>query len=254
MPKLTWTKGFCKNPSCGRYIGHFDQNVSCPQCDGKSPPTYATNCLNTFGIDYAIGWLLGVLTCAKWSTSRIAERLFWHTICVRPRLSEEITVILLFCISLGISLCAWWFHISINSPVGILLAAILLYRILEIVAIRLRIILYDQRQSEWRHASYARSILLLTINIGEIVFIFSYLYASTFSMNGYHFPFFSDAVAYSLAGFFSLTPEYLSSLPKLRVIDFIRLFELVTVSSLLVTGFAALVNMMGIGKEVHTRR
>lgn len=253
MPELSWTRGFCNNPKCGRYIRHFGNDVACPQC-GKLAPNQVTHGLSTFGIEYIVGLVLGILTCSRWAPSRIAERIIWHVARKPPRMAEEVTVIFYTCIAILFSLWTCARTIQPLSAWAVLISVLFVWRVLEIVAIRIRIILYDRRQLEWRYASYARSIILLLINVVEIVAIYAFFYSAIYAQYGHGFPGLLDPFAYSLAAFFSMNLAYLDCMPDVRLVDLARLAELLTAFFLLAIGFAALVNMMGSGKEVHTRQ
>jgi hypothetical protein len=173
MNEIRWMRGFCQGAACGRYIGHFG-DVACPQCDAPWP-SQARYGIVASGIDLWFGQILGLLTCSRWNPSRLLERVLYATFGVRPRDAEELLSAGLAVVAVvvaEVSASGW----SLSHP-ALLLAFILasIWRIVEILMIRMRIVLYDRRSSVWRHGSYTRTILLISISSVEVVADFAVL-------------------------------------------------------------------------------
>ena len=250
VKELSWTKGFCRNPKCGRFVQHFGTDVPCPQC-GLELPNRDAKGLTTFGVDYSVGWILGFFTCAKWSPSRLIERALWK-FKIKPRSGEELTVLSFSFLILTFYIVLSLFPMGLNTAIGILFLFFFVYRLFEIVAIRTRIVLYDKRLFSWKHASYTRSLLLLVVNLIEVTIIYACIYIIAFTSKGIQFDQSIDGFLFSLSTFLSNEASFIQS-PGGRALHILTLSQHIVSFLLIGVGLSALVNMMGSGKEVHSQ-
>jgi hypothetical protein len=140
----------------------------------------------------------------------------------------------------------------VPTAVVVLLAAWTAYRVAEVVSVRTRLILYDRRMLAWRHASYARSLILLVFNFAEVIALYGIIYGLLWALAGQARPPAIDLFMFSAAGFFGQTVYHLTA-PSSRLLELARLSEIWLAFFLITVGLGALVNMMGEGKEVHTK-
>ena len=100
----------------------------------------------------------------------------------------------------------------------------------------------------WRHASYARSLILLFVNFWEAVLLYAIFYAVALPRPNSLGTL--DFILLSLATFFGQTVSYVNT-ASIRQIDALRLSELLVAFFLVTVGLAGLVNMMAQGREVY---
>jgi len=141
-------------------------------------------------------------------------------------------------------------RIGLCSPLGVALAVLIAWRLVEILATRSRIILYDRASPNWRHGTYTRSFLMLVLNVAELILLFgAYYLMSAIELCGSN-PGVGRAVVYSWGRFFLQIVPYPAFCATAEItFSKFALTQATCQLVLIVFALSSLINMLSKGKE-----